>query len=179
MPVAHLVYLDSLYQLRRHQEVLFWEQLQCIRHDDIVVGLADPVRMRAPLGANARGGLLTLTAFDSCHTLDISSTKVKPVILSPCRPLHVRSRWCLQSPHRWCLQSPQRFHHSLPPLSSHLSRKVPFAFWKKKFHCVTGDRDSINLVSIFRCSSSPSKPVYERHVDSSPLGFSLSSHQFN
>ncbi len=36
---------------------------------------------------------------------------------------------------------------------------------------------SINLVSIFRCSSSPSNPVYERHVDSSPLGFSLSSHR--
>ncbi len=36
---------------------------------------------------------------------------------------------------------------------------------------------SINLVSIFRCSSSPRNPVYVRHVDSSPLGFSLSSHQ--
>jgi hypothetical protein len=34
-----------------------------------------------------------------------------------------------------------------------------------------------NLVSIFRCSSSPSNPVYVRHVESSPSGFSLSSHR--
>ncbi len=33
------------------------------------------------------------------------------------------------------------------------------------------------LTSIFRCSSSPSNPVYPRHVDSSPLGLSLSSHR--
>jgi hypothetical protein len=36
---------------------------------------------------------------------------------------------------------------------------------------------SINLVFIFRCSSSPSNPVYARRVDSSALGFSLSSHR--
>jgi hypothetical protein len=36
---------------------------------------------------------------------------------------------------------------------------------------------SINLVSIFRCSSSPSNPVYARRVDSSALGFSISSHR--
>ncbi len=36
---------------------------------------------------------------------------------------------------------------------------------------------SINLVYIFRCSSSPNNPVYTRHVDSSPLGFSRSSHR--
>ncbi len=35
----------------------------------------------------------------------------------------------------------------------------------------------INLVSISRCSSSPSNPVYTRCVDSFPLCFSLSSHQ--
>ncbi len=36
---------------------------------------------------------------------------------------------------------------------------------------------SINLVSIFRCSSSPRNPVYVRSVDSSALVFSLSSHR--
>jgi len=36
---------------------------------------------------------------------------------------------------------------------------------------------SINLVFIFRCSSSPSNPVYGRCVDSSTLVFSLSSHR--
>jgi hypothetical protein len=41
-----------------------------------------------------------------------------------------------------------------------------------KFHSA-----SINLVSIFRCSSSPSNPVYSRCVDSSALGFSLSTHR--
>jgi hypothetical protein len=35
---------------------------------------------------------------------------------------------------------------------------------------------SINLVFIFRCSSSSSNPVYARRVDSSALVFSLSSH---
>ncbi len=36
---------------------------------------------------------------------------------------------------------------------------------------------SINLVSIFRYSSSSRNPVYARNVDSSSLGFSLSSHR--
>jgi hypothetical protein len=36
---------------------------------------------------------------------------------------------------------------------------------------------SINLVSIFRYCSSSSNPVYPRHVDSSSLGFSLSSYR--
>jgi len=36
---------------------------------------------------------------------------------------------------------------------------------------------SINLVSIFRYFSSSSNPVYVRHVDSSSLGFSLSSYR--
>jgi hypothetical protein len=35
----------------------------------------------------------------------------------------------------------------------------------------------INVVSIFRCSSFKSNPVYARHVDSSALVFSLSSHR--
>jgi hypothetical protein len=41
----------------------------------------------------------------------------------------------------------------------------------------THKHSSINLVSIFRCSSSPSNPVYERRVDFSDLVFSLSSHR--
>jgi hypothetical protein len=36
---------------------------------------------------------------------------------------------------------------------------------------------SINVVSIFRCSSSTNNPVYTRRVDSSTLVFSLSSHR--
>ncbi len=36
---------------------------------------------------------------------------------------------------------------------------------------------SINLVSIFRCSSSPRNPVYVRLVDFSDFVFSLSSHR--
>jgi hypothetical protein len=36
---------------------------------------------------------------------------------------------------------------------------------------------SINLVSIFRCSSPPRKPVYVSRVDPSALVFSLSSHR--
>jgi hypothetical protein len=36
---------------------------------------------------------------------------------------------------------------------------------------------SINLISIFRCSSSPSNPVYASRVDCSDLVFSLSSHR--
>ena len=35
----------------------------------------------------------------------------------------------------------------------------------------------INLVSIFRCSSSPDNPVYVRNVDPSVLTFSLSLHR--
>jgi hypothetical protein len=44
-------------------------------------------------------------------------------------------------------------------------------------HSQTSRLVSINLVSIFRYSSSSSNPVYARHVDSSSLGFSLSSHR--
>ncbi len=40
-----------------------------------------------------------------------------------------------------------------------------------------GNFPSINLVFIFRCSSSPRNPVYPRRVDSSVLVFSLSSHR--
>jgi hypothetical protein len=40
-----------------------------------------------------------------------------------------------------------------------------------------GNFSCINLVSIIRCSSFPRNPVYVRYVDSSPLGFSLSSHR--
>ena len=37
---------------------------------------------------------------------------------------------------------------------------------------------SINVVSIFRCSSSKGNPVHARRVDSSALVFSLSSHRY-
>ncbi len=42
-----------------------------------------------------------------------------------------------------------------------------------------GNISSINLVSIFRCSSSPNNPVYPRCVDFSDLVFSLSSDPSN
>ncbi len=42
-----------------------------------------------------------------------------------------------------------------------------------------GNISSINLVSIFRCSSSPSNPVYVRRVDFSDLVFSLSSYRLS
>jgi hypothetical protein len=38
-------------------------------------------------------------------------------------------------------------------------------------------KSSINFVSLVRCSSSTSNPVYTRRVDSSTLVFSLSSHR--
>jgi hypothetical protein len=40
-----------------------------------------------------------------------------------------------------------------------------------------GNLSSVNLVSIFRCSSPPRNPVYPRRVDSSTVSFSLSSHR--
>jgi len=47
----------------------------------------------------------------------------------------------------------------------------------KKYTLITlGNFSSINLVSIFRYSSSSRNPVYLRHVNSSHLGSSLSSH---
>jgi hypothetical protein len=56
----------------------------------------------------------------------------------------------------------------------------PSPFFKKKKHfSVTlthplANLSSINLVSIFRCSSPPRNPVYVRRVDPSDLDFSLS-----
>jgi hypothetical protein len=38
---------------------------------------------------------------------------------------------------------------------------------------------SINLVSVFRCSSSTTNPVSERRIDSSVLVFSLSLHRYS
>jgi hypothetical protein len=50
--------------------------------------------------------------------------------------------------------------------------------FKNTFSPITlANISSINLVSIFRCSSSPSKPVYVRRVGFSDLVFSLSSHR--
>jgi hypothetical protein len=49
---------------------------------------------------------------------------------------------------------------------------------KKKKKAVSLQIQSINnFVSIVRCSSSTSNPVYARRVDSSALVFSLSSHR--
>jgi hypothetical protein len=44
-------------------------------------------------------------------------------------------------------------------------------------HSQTFRLSSINLVSIFRCSSPPINPVYTRRVDPSALVLSLSSHR--
>ncbi len=43
----------------------------------------------------------------------------------------------------------------------------------------TRNFSSINLVFVFRCSSSTTNPVSERRVDSSFLVFSLSSHRYS
>ncbi len=44
-------------------------------------------------------------------------------------------------------------------------------------HITLVNLSSINLVSIFRCSSPPHNPVYVRRVDPSSLPFSFSSHR--
>jgi hypothetical protein len=64
------------------------------------------------------------------------------------------------------------------------SFKYQLKYWWVAYHfkntyspITLANISSINLVSIFRCSSSPSNPVYVRHVNSSDLVFSLSSHR--
>ncbi len=87
------------------------------------------------------------------------------------------------------------FHYRRAAFSAQLKNKVGLALAKAAALRITLNLDgapitskshspitlanfsSINLVSIFRCSSSSSNPVYARHVDSSSLGFSLSSHR--
>ncbi len=50
--------------------------------------------------------------------------------------------------------------------------------WVSMYSPITlANISSINLVSIFRCSSSPRNPVYERSVDFSELAFSFSSYR--
>ncbi len=48
---------------------------------------------------------------------------------------------------------------------------------KTHTHPSLANISSINLVFVFRCSSSPSNPVYARRADFSALVFSLSSHR--
>jgi hypothetical protein len=59
------------------------------------------------------------------------------------------------------------FHYRRASFSAQLKSKVG----------LVANISSINVVFIFRCSSSTSYPVYVRRVDSSPLVFSLSSHR--
>jgi hypothetical protein len=87
------------------------------------------------------------------------------------------------------------FHYHRVVFSAQLKRKVGLVLVKATALRITLNLDgvsiiskshspitlvnfsSINLVSIFRYSSSSSNPVYVRQVDSSPLGFSFSSHR--
>ena len=88
-----------------------------------------------------------------------------------------------------------QFHYLRAAFSSHLKTnvgnilvKVPalcinlkYGWGSNKFYIThspitLANLSSINLVSIFRCSSPPDNPVYLRRVDPSALSFSLSSH---
>jgi hypothetical protein len=87
------------------------------------------------------------------------------------------------------------FHYRRSAFSVQLKRKVGLALAKETVLRITINLDvapiiskshspitlanfsSINLVSIFRYSSSSNNPVYSSHVDSSFLGSSLSSHR--
>ena len=87
-----------------------------------------------------------------------------------------------------------QFHFRRAAFSSHLKSRVDNILPKPVLHIaldLDGARivsqvhspitlsnfSSINLVFIFRCSSSPIHPVFVRRVDSSSLVFSLSSHR--
>ena len=69
-----------------------------------------------------------------------------------------------------------QFHYRRAAFSSHLKAKVGNILAKT---AAFGNFSSINLVSIFRCSSPPRNPVYARRVDPSTLVyfFSLSPHR--
>ncbi len=87
------------------------------------------------------------------------------------------------------------FHYRHAAFSAQLKRKVGLTLVKETDLRITLNLDgssiiskshspitlvnfsSINLVSIFRYSSSSSNPVYTRHVDSSSLGFTLESYR--
>jgi hypothetical protein len=63
-----------------------------------------------------------------------------------------------------------------PPQKKEKGEKKAVSASHSPSHSQTSRR-SINLVSIFRCSSPPRNPVYARRVDHSALAFSLSSHR--
>jgi hypothetical protein len=62
-------------------------------------------------------------------------------------------------------------------LSSHRHSEIGFYLYLSLSRFIINNFSSINLIFIFRCSSSPCNPVYTRCVDSSPLVISLSSHR--
>jgi hypothetical protein len=68
------------------------------------------------------------------------------------------------------------FHFRRVVLSPQVKTKVGSTF--NTYSPITlANFSSINLISIFRYSSSSNNPVFVRYVDSSSLGFSLSSHR--
>jgi hypothetical protein len=69
--------------------------------------------------------------------------------------LPLKRKWC---PPTWCVE---------PFISLSIHNKL------LNYLSLIANFSSINLLSIFRYSSSSSNPVYARHVDSSSLGFSL------
>jgi hypothetical protein len=79
----------------------------------------------------------------------------------------------------------RRSPHNLNPRLATFSLRLPHYKYRRLTFSVTithspitlANLSSINLVSIFRCSSLPHNPVYARRVDPSALAFSLSSHR--
>jgi hypothetical protein len=68
-----------------------------------------------------------------------------------------------------------QFHFRHSTFAQQLKNRVGLALAKAEALRIRLNLDG--TPSIFRCSSSPNNPVFVRHVDSSPLGFSLSSYR--
>jgi len=102
-------------------------------------------------------------------------------LLSPNSTRKWRSREWLSTKTRLFITSPQRSWKAVTKLLAAAlnrpsSEQLFFSFLKKNSKPLVGV-SSINLVSIFRCSSSPHNTVYARRVDPSAVACSLSSHR--
>ncbi len=95
-----------------------------------------------------------------------------PIPLPPCGVLDHPENKSRQYPHQ---QSPRM---QLYVLHSILMGHLLTYHFKNTYSPITlANISFINLVLIFRCSSSPNNPMYVRRVDFSDLVFSLSSHR--
>ena len=68
-----------------------------------------------------------------------------------------------------------QFHFRRAVFAQQIKSRVGLALAKEATLRITLNLHGVPITS--KCSSSPSNPVYVRNVDSSPLGFSLSSHR--